>query len=91
MKYVCCDERRLRAVKEAGALNGIEYLEVSHSEAPVGLEQRTLFVRLFQPPAGLSAANVVIDGGERIPVGVEWAAPATPLLPLTAQPRVLVT
>ena len=79
MKYVCCDERRLRAVKEAGVLNGIEYLEVSHSEAPVGLEQRTLFVRLFQAPAGLSAANVKIEGGERIPVEVEWAAPATPL------------
>ena len=25
----CCDERRLRAVKEAGVLNGIEYVEVS--------------------------------------------------------------
>jgi Baseplate J-like protein len=79
VKYVCCDERRLRAVGEAGVLNGIEYVEVSHSEAPIGLEQRTLFVRLLQAPAGLSAANVRIEGGERIAVGVEWAAPATPL------------
>ena len=34
MRYSCCDERRLRAVKDAGVLNGIEYLEVSDSEAP---------------------------------------------------------
>lgn len=79
MRYLCCDERRLRAVKEAGALNGIEYLEVSDSEAPPGLRQRTLFVRLLQGPGALTNANVVVEGGERIPVGVEWAEPATPL------------
>ena len=81
MRYVCCDERRARAVEEAGALNGIEYLEVSDSEAPSDdLRQRTLFVRLFQPPAGLGKDNVTITGGERIAtVGVEWVAPATAL------------
>jgi hypothetical protein len=79
VRYFCCDERRLRAVKEAGVLNGIEYLEVSDSEAPPGLRQRTLFVRLLKGPAGLTKANVVIEGGERIPVKVEWALPATPL------------
>jgi hypothetical protein len=79
VRYFCCDERRLRAVKEAGVLNGIEYLEVSDSEAPPGLRQRTLFVRLLKGPAGLTKANVVIEGGERIPVRVEWALPATPL------------
>jgi len=79
VRYACCDERRLQAVKEAGALNGIEYVEVSHSEAPPGLEQRTLFVRLLLGPAGLSTDNVVIEGGERIPVAVEWAQPAVPL------------
>ena len=79
MRYVCCDERRARAVEEAGALNGIEYLEVSDSEAPSDdLRQRTLFVRLFQPPAGLGKDNVTITGGERIAtIGVEWVAPAT--------------
>jgi hypothetical protein len=79
--YHCCAERRLEAVREAGVLNGIEYVEVSDSEAPApALRQRTLFVRLLEPPAGLSAANVEISGGERIrTVGVEWAAPATPL------------
>ena len=54
MRYACCDERRLQAVKEAGGLNGIEYVEVSDSEAPSGLEQRTLFVRLVLGPAGAS-------------------------------------
>jgi hypothetical protein len=78
VRYTCCDERRLQAVKEAGAWNGIEYLEVSDSEAPSDeLRQRTLFVRLFEAPQGLTKENVVIEGGERISVGVEWAAPAT--------------
>jgi hypothetical protein len=79
VRYVCCDERRLQAVKEAGALNGIEYLEVSDAEAPPGLEERTLFVRLLLGPAGLSTDNVAIEGGDRIPVAVEWAEPAVPL------------
>ena len=78
MRYGCCDERRLQAVKEAGALNGIEYLEVSDSEAPSeALRQRTLFVRLLDPPPPLTPANVRIEGGERTRVGVEWVAPAT--------------
>ena len=83
MRYACCDERRLRAVKEAGLLNAIEYAEVSDSEAPTEeLRQRTLFVRLVRPAAGLTAANVRLTGGERVPeVAVSWAAPATPLPP----------
>lgn len=90
MRYVCCDERRLQAVKEAGVRNGIEYVEVSDSDAPPGLEQRTLFVRLLLGPAGLGTDNVLIEGGDRIPVSVEWAKPAVPLpsgedLKLTAE------
>ena len=83
MRYVCCDERRLRAVREAGTLNGIEYVEVSDSEAPSQeLRQRTLFVRLLRPAPGLTAANVTIAGGERLPaVEVEWVAEATTLPP----------
>jgi hypothetical protein len=81
MRFTCCDERRLRAVREAGVLNGIEYVEVSDSEAPTqALRQRTLFVRLLQPALGLTEQNVEIGGGERIPtVGVEWVAQATSL------------
>jgi hypothetical protein len=78
MRYACCDERRLQAVKEAGSRNGIEYLEVSDSEAPSqALRQRTLFVRLLDPAPSLTATNVTIDGGERVRVGIEWVAPAT--------------
>lgn len=70
MRYTCCDERRLRAVKEAGVLNGIEYVEVYDQGPPPPtdpLRQRGLYVRLLKPPAGLTPElNVVIDGGERI-------------------------
>ncbi len=81
MKYACCDERRLLAVKEAGVLNGIEYVEVSDSDAPTqALRQRTLFVRLLEPAPALTKGNVTIAGGERIAtVEVEWIAPATAL------------
>ncbi|HZN72018.1 MAG TPA: putative baseplate assembly protein [Micromonosporaceae bacterium] len=81
MRYLCCEERRLTVVKRAGVRNGIEYVEVSDSDAPSQeLRQRTLFVRLLLPAAGLTADNVRIDGGERIrTVAVEWVAPADDL------------
>ena len=85
--YVCSQKRRLLAVKLAGVLNGIEYLEVRHTDEPVvSLKQRTLFVRLLDPvPGTLGAANVLIDGGERIrTVAVTWAAPATALPPVVS-------
>ncbi|MFL6017237.1 MAG: putative baseplate assembly protein [Gaiellaceae bacterium] len=70
MRYTCCDERRLRAVKEAGVLNGIEYVEVyDHGPPPPNdpLRQRGLYVRLLKPPVGLTPeVNVRIEGGERI-------------------------
>ena len=68
MRYACCGDRRLRAVKEAGVLNGIEYVDVSDSDAPTpALRQRTLYVRLLAPaPALTPEANVEIAGGERI-------------------------
>lgn len=81
MIYHCCEERRLAAVQAAGVLNGIEYIEVSDSEAPSpDLRQRTLYVRLLLPAAGLGPDNIEITGGDRIAtVGVEWVAPATAL------------
>lgn len=85
MRYACCDERRLTAVKEAGVLNGIEYVEVSDSEALPGLRQRTLFVRLLQPPGALTPeANVEITGGERIPTVAASTPPAAEVPALTA-------
>ena len=80
VRYFCCDERRLRAVKDAGVLNGIEYLEVSDSEAPPGAAPaHALRAAAAEAPGTLTKANVVIEGGERIPVKVEWALPASPL------------
>jgi hypothetical protein len=82
MRYVCGHPRRLTAVKRAGLLNGIEYLEVRDTEEPVqALRQRTLYVRLLDPPDVDSTTTevvglvVVIEGGERItPVEVDWIA-----------------
>lgn len=86
MRYVCCDERRLRAVEEAGVLNGIEYVEVSDSEAPTkALRQRTLYVRLLKPAPGLTPeANVEISGGERIRTVAASTPPAAEIPALTA-------
>ncbi len=81
-RYFCRNRRRLQAVAEAGALNGIEYVEVRDTDEAVrALRQRTLYVRLLLPvPATFSGGNVIIDGGERISVvEVTWAAPATSL------------
>jgi hypothetical protein len=80
-RYLCCDELRLAAVKRAGALNGIEYVEVNDLAAPTfELRQRTLFVRLLRPVGTLTGANVRIEGGERIrDIAVVWAAAANAL------------
>ncbi len=80
--YSCGNQRRLLAVKLAGLLNGIEYLEVRDTdETDQPLRQRTLYVRLLLPvPNTLGTANIVIDGGERIgSVDLDWASAATAL------------
>jgi hypothetical protein len=85
MRYFCCDTRRLEAIKLAGRTNGIEFIEVrDHLEPDPALRQRTLFVRLLRrlrrPGLTLTADNVRIDGGERLPVvPVEWVATADDL------------
>ncbi len=61
MRYECAQERRLRAVKLAGVLNGIEFVEVV-PQTTVQVVQ----VHLLKPAAGILAAQVRIDGGERI-------------------------
>jgi hypothetical protein len=81
VRYHCCEPRRLKAVRQVGALNAVEYLEVLDGEAPPGLRQRVLLLRLLKaPPTGaaqLTPANVVIDGGERErTVAVESVTPA---------------
>jgi hypothetical protein len=74
----CPDETRKALVREAGTLNGIDFLEVLDHDAPAGSPpQQTLLVHTFLPAAGLDAQHVRIDGGVRIsPVRVVWAHPA---------------
>ncbi|MEV6693807.1 baseplate J/gp47 family protein [Micromonospora sp. NPDC051196] len=84
-RYTCCQDKRLRVVKAAGQLNGIEYLEV----ATAGPRQRTLLVRLLKAASGITADQVTIDGGERIrTVGVEWVVAAT-ALPVGEDPGIV--
>ena len=85
MKYFCCDRRRLEVIKAFGTANAIEYLEVrDHLEPDPTLRQRTLFVRLLRPGFTLMPDNVLIDGGERLPVvSVDWLAAADNLPPGT--------
>jgi hypothetical protein len=66
--YRCCNDARRSAVKQSG-LNGIDFLEVVDNPAdPLELRQRTLYVHFIHPlaPGDLTAANVRIEGGERI-------------------------
>jgi hypothetical protein len=70
MIYACCDERRRRAILEHPTLNGIDFLEVlDDASLPNNQRQRTLFVHFIKPlaPNALSADNLRIEGGERIP------------------------
>lgn len=81
MKFFCCEPRRLDVIKLSGTANGIEFLEVrDHLEPVQTLRQRTLFVRLLRPGFTLTPDNVLIDGGERLPViPIEWVAAADDL------------
>ncbi|GAB4563032.1 MAG: putative baseplate assembly protein [Rhizobacter sp.] len=84
MKYFCCDTRRLAVVRESSTLNAIDWLEVrDHLEPVPTLRQKTLFVRLLRSGFMLDAAQVVIEGGERIPsVDIAWVlAGDDPTLP----------
>jgi hypothetical protein len=97
MRYFCCEKQRLEIIKLAGSANGIEFLEVRDHLEPVNdLRQRTLFVRLLRSvptkPDGscaLEPQNLLIDGGERLPVvPVEWVA-AADNLPAGADPALV--
>src|SRR5262245_59388965 len=83
MIFACCEERRLEVLRRSGSKNAIEFLEVLDHSAPPGVPpQQTLFVRLLHPSAALTAENLRIAGGARIPsVGVLWVAPGNALPP----------
>src|SRR5437762_1736881 len=74
----CPNAARLARVRDDGRFNGIEFLEVLDDAAPPGEPpQQTLLVHCLRPVAGLTRANVRIDGGVRVTnVGVEWAMSA---------------
>lgn len=82
MIYRCCNEKRRDAVIKDPTLNGIDYLEVIDHDLPHTdpLRQRTLLVHCFKAlPPDMSAANVQLTGGERVPnVQVLWASVASP-------------
>jgi Baseplate J-like protein len=79
-RYVCRNEERRAKVREAVEaglnVNGIDFLEVVDDGVKGNpLRQLLLGVRLFRPATGLTAANVRIEGGARLQVGVKWALP----------------
>jgi hypothetical protein len=67
--YFCCNDLRRNAVRGQASLNGIDFLEVVDHEAPTDDDRQRILVIHFvnvPPPASLTRANVVIEGGERI-------------------------
>ncbi len=83
-RYDCCDRlRRARVAQPGSGLNGIDWLDVLDSEAPLeSPRQQTLLVHLLKPvDAALEALlaggeAVGIDGGDRQRARPAWAAPA---------------
>lgn len=73
------DERAklLEAGVDVNGTNGIDHVEVIDDDAPPGTSpQRTLVVHCFRSAAGITAANVRIEGGVRTTgIAVEWAHP----------------
>ena len=81
MQFRCQNEIRSQVLRDSSIpLNGIDYLEVLHQDAPAGtMPQRTLLVRMLKTaPWGLSAANVQISGGVRVTdIHVVWTLKAS--------------
>lgn len=77
--YYCKNENRHAAVANHATLNGIDYLEVLHLNAPIGSPiQQTLLVRcLKELPTTIAGEHVQLKGGVRvISIDVVWAARA---------------
>jgi hypothetical protein len=73
----CPDEQRKTRVRDETTLNAVDFVDV----APGTPAQRTLVVHCLRSVAGITAANVRIDGGERITgIAVQWASSATDAL-----------
>ena len=89
-QYRCGSDRRRRLVRESMSLNGIDYLVIEPDQATI----RVHFLHDLpgsgpgaipsQPVAGLTAANVLVDGGTRIePIAVTGVATAGAVLTVT--------
>jgi hypothetical protein len=61
---LCCDRQRRIDVANSATLNGIDFVEVIDVGAQFQQELRVHFLR-SPAPQGITAANVVIAGGER--------------------------
>jgi hypothetical protein len=85
MIFSCCDENRKDAILGntlAGAVNGIDYLEVLDHASPIAsLRQRTLLIHcLKEAPTTLTIANILIQGGESVTdVAAQWISRADPV------------
>lgn len=93
IQYFCKNERRRQLIAEPSqtAVNGIDYLEVLHQDAPAGSPpQQTLLVRFLKPlPDPLTGANMHIEGGVRVtPIKVLWASRAVEANDLFAAGRI---
>lgn len=70
MTFFCCEEKRRNAVRaHPSAINGIDFLEVDDDPTdPPQERQRTLYVHFVKEivPDSLTAANIRIEGGERV-------------------------
>lgn len=93
MIYSCCDPRRLAILENQAVYNGIRFLDVvDDPNQLLSDRQRTLRVHFVHPllPGQLSAANVKIAGGERIPNIKVLEATDETLTSPTGDPDVLV-
>jgi Baseplate J-like protein len=81
VQFRCTSDKRRQILRDPRIpVNGIDYLEVVHQDAPEGTPpQRTLLVRMLKAdPWGLSAANVRIHGGVRVTdIDVVWTLKAS--------------
>ncbi len=80
-QYRCKNDKRRQILRDSSlALNGIDYLEVLHGDAPEGtIPQRTLLVRMLkEAPKNLVAGDVQISGGVRVTtIKVMWVLRAS--------------
>jgi len=87
-RYFCCDERRREVARATAGVNGIDFLEVRDdptlSDAARLEAQRVLEVHGLKPMTDLEAANVRIEGGDRIrDIQVVDATPTGDVLTVT--------